>query len=446
MTSLSKQLRTGAPARRSPMPEQPIVLRRAARSIARRWPHTESEQPQSDPKGLLEDLKRRRRSGDWENFCWADLDRAARALIDHGYWRFVPFEPLLGFLLHQVQSGVNRPFVRTLFRKYLESFDPTSQLTRELAAALRDHWRETGLPVGEFVDRFRIFDDNPVPAIVAFMANEDDPHGALRQLGVEAPRGPGMMADVHSAFVNSLQRGIAGGDLDATRRLLSWLDPAGEVSPLQGDPAERAINTLLEPWAHQAPRQEQQELIETRLLAAYGDPRSQSTGVWTLVSSEALQVICGWLAGETIQVFFDIVTEANKSHMWQDRREFWTGLFDNGYIAQAWFALSEDGINAANRIQQEHDRLKLAYARNDSTQSPDRKKCLLIMNAKGHWVVEGSHSFPIWVFPAGNTDTLIPYAESYTCEQFRELQFTGQAERIVHLGDWQSKVLTAIMP
>jgi len=68
------------------------------------------------------------------------------------------------------------------------------------------------------------------------------------------------------------------------------------------------------------------------------------------------------------------------------------------------------------------------------------------MNAKGHWVVEGSHSFPIWVFPAGNTDTLIPYAESYTCEQFRELQFTGQAERIVHLGDWQSKVLTAIMP
>ena len=79
-----------------------------------------------------------------------------------------------------------------------------------------------------------------------------------------------------------------------------------------------------------------------------------------------------------------------------------------------------------------------------SESSQDRRKCLLIMNVQGRWVVEGSHSFPTWVFPPGDLSVLTPYEASYTCDQLRHIQGPEQPERIVHLGDWRNKVLTAL--
>ena len=66
------------------------------------------------------------------------------------------------------------------------------------------------------------------------------------------------------------------------------------------------------------------------------------------------------------------------------------------------------------------------------------------MNVQGRWVVEGSHSFPTWVFPSGDLSVLVPYEASYTCDQFREIRGPERPQRIVHLGDWRNKVLTAL--
>ena len=86
---------------------------------------------------------------------------------------------------------MNRPYLRTLFRKYIETFEPDSRLTRGLAPILKIHWREAGLSVEPLVTRFRIFDRDPSPSpvIAAFMAGQDDPFAAVRGLGVEAPHG-----------------------------------------------------------------------------------------------------------------------------------------------------------------------------------------------------------------------------------------------------------------
>ena len=446
MTSLSARLRNGSSIAWRSMPEEPVALQKAAASIARCWPHVEAEAEDMDPRQLVRDVDRRRRTDDWGDFYWTDVDRAARALIDSGLWRHARYADLLQFLVDQVRPGVNRPYLRTLFRKYIETFEPGSTLTRALAPVLRVHWRETTLPVEALVTEFRIFDLDPSPSLViaAFMAGQDDPFAAVRSVGVEAPHGPGLMASVHPFFVSSLAPRIAEGVPAATHRLLAWLKPQGEDEPLQGAGAAQAIDALLEPWVGRPPDSELQRLIEARLLAAYGDPRIRSTGVWSLVSAGARRVILQWLAGATIEVFFDIVTRADRSHMWSDRKRLWMDLFNDGLITQAWFALSDAGTRVAEHLRRQDDEIPLAFGRNRSLSSHDRAKCLLIMKVQGRWVVEGSHSFPTWVFPPGDSDALVPYEDSYTCDQFRRIGGQGRPERIVHLGDWRNKVLTAL--
>ena len=154
MTSLSERLKKGSSTVRRPMSAEPVVVLRAAARIARRWPHVVVEPAETDPEQLVQDMDRRRRSGDWSDFYWADLTRATRAMIDSGLWRNRRYGRLLEFLLDQVRSGVNRPYLRTLFRKYMETFDPGSKLTRALAPVLKDHWREAALPVEALVTRF----------------------------------------------------------------------------------------------------------------------------------------------------------------------------------------------------------------------------------------------------------------------------------------------------
>ena len=446
MTALSARLRRGSPIAWRSMSEEPVAVQRAAASIARCWPHLEVEPAETDPERLVREMDRRRRSGDWNDFYWADVTRTASAFIDSGLWRDEQYGRLLEFLLDQVRPGVNRPYLRTLFRKYIETFEPEARLTRDLAPVLKANWREAGLPVEPLVTRFQIFDLDPSPSLViaAFMVGQNDPFAALRALGVEAPHGPGLIGAAHPFFVSSLSPRIAKGDSDATHTLLSWLNPAGADEPLRGAGAARAIDTLLVPWEEQDPDPDLQHLIEARLLAAYGDPRVHSSGVWSAVSGVAKRVILKWLAGATIEVFFDIVTRADRTHMWSDRKRLWMDLFDDGLITQAWFALSDAGTGVAERLRHQHDEIPLAFGRNRSSSSQDRNKCLLIMNVQGRWVVEGSHNFPTWVFPAGDLSVLVPYEDSYTCDQFRYIRGPEQPERIVHLGDWRNKVLTAL--
>ena len=289
MTALSELLRSERPFDLPRMPREPAAVRRGVRRIAARWPEVEVEEAQSDPESLVREMERRRRAGDWRKFYWADVTRAMLALIDSGLWREDRFGKLLEFLLDQVRPSVNRPYLRTLFRKYIETFDPRSKLTRDLARVLKESWVYADLPIGSLVHRFRIFelDTNPPQAIAVFMDNQNAPFRALREAGVEVPHGLGLMAVAHRYFVSGLAPQIENGDVGATRKLLDWIDPNSEGHPLQGSDAGRAIETLLLPWRSVEPDRSMRELLENRLVNAYGDPRVRSAGVWAAVADDA---------------------------------------------------------------------------------------------------------------------------------------------------------------
>ena len=450
MTPLSEFLKQKRPFVWPSVPTEPIAVRRAGENIRRRWPDIETVDPETDPETLALEMERRRRSGDWRDFYWLDVVRTACALLDSGLWRDRRFARLFDFLLDQIGPGAGRPangpYVRAMFRKYLDTFSPVSKATHGLAKVLKEHWPEADLPVGTLVHHFRIFDLDAAPpqTIAAYMDNQGEPFRALREAGMEAPHGAGLMQVAHLHFVSKLAPRIGNGDLDAAEKLLDWLEPPIHGNPLQGEGAGRAMDALLLPWRTHDPDPALKKLLETRLVRAYGDPRIKVAGAWSACSDEARRVMLKWLAGATIKVFFDIVTQADRSHMWSDRKSLWNDLYEEGRITQAWFALSHEGAVIARRLDRGREGIGLAFARNKSRSAQDRQKCLLIMDVDGRWVVEGSHSFPTWVFPRRSLTTFRPYENSYTCDQFRDIAGPEQPKRIVHLGNWRNKVLTAL--
>ena len=446
MTRLSELLGRERLLARPSIPAEPVAVVRAAKRIRRRWPYAEALDPETDAEMLALEMERRRRADDWRDFYWADVTRTANVFLGGDLWRERRFRGLLDFLLEQIGSGARLVYLRAMFRKYLETFDPESSLTRGLAEALRMCWRETGLPIDRLIHYFGVFDIDAAPyqKLAEYMDRVSEPFQTLRGEGIEAPHGPGLMQLAHRRFVSALAPRIAEGDFAATEKLLDWLSPESARVPLEGPDASAAIDALLLPWRLHDPDQGLKNVIETRLIGAYGDPRIKNIGVWRTCSDDARRVILKWLTGATLKVFFDIVSEAEHSHMWPDRRQLWIDLFEKGRITQAWFALSERGAAIARRLIQERKGASLKFARNKSRTAKDRYKCLLIMNVDDRWVVEGSHSFPTWVFPRGNLSTLRPYEERYTCDQIRYFQGLEKPERIVHLGDWRNKVLAAL--
>ena len=446
MKPLSELLTQERSRARAQMRVEPVAVRRAAEGIRRRWPNVEAIDCETDAEALALEMERRRRNGDWLGFYWADTTRTANAFLSDGLWRERRFGDLYRFLLFQIGPDAQSAYLRTMFRKYLETFDPESKLTRDLAEVLKSCWSETGLRIERLVHHFDIFDISAAPhrKIAAYMNTKPISFDALRKEGVEAPHGAGLMQLAHRCFVSIVAPRIADGDSTATEKLLNWLNPGGDRKPLQGPAAGAAIDALLLPWSAREPDQKLKNTIETRLIGTYEDLRTKEAGVWRACSGEARRVILKWLTGATVEVFFDIVTEADHSHMWSDRKNLWVELFKEGRISQAWFALSEPGADIARRFNQEREGASLAFARNESRGSPDRMKCLLIMNVDDRWVVEGSHSFPTWVFPPGNLSTLTPYEERYTCEKIRHLRGPEQPERLVHSNNWRNRVLMAL--
>ena len=352
---------------------------------------------------------------DWEGFTWSDARRTAVALLDNPSLRTeARFQQLLNFLLDQIGTEGNRRYTRALYRAYLETFDPKSELTQKLAKPLHDHWPETGLAIQPLIDAFEIFNVDKAPqAIAAFMDKQNTPFEALQKQGIENPHGSGLMQDAHKHFIYRQKQRIETGEyLTVMPKLMSWIKPADSKVPLENG-AGPAINALLLPWTSNLPGmnvdksnlERSAKIVKSCLIDGdgYGDPRFKRLGAWSKCSSEALTVVRSWMVGDTIKIFFQIITEADKteadkSRMWSNRRKLWDDLYKDGHITEAWFVLSRDGEGIAQRLERsDPNHVKIPFAQNISG-SADRKKCLLLMKINKHWVVEGSHSFKTHVF------------------------------------------------
>ena len=451
-TSLSELVRNRRPFPLPGVPARPEHVCQAAEKIRRRWRDTETEETNENPEALASEMDRRRRADDWEGFYWADATRTALAFFGSNLWQEERFARLLDLLLDQIGPGGNRVYTRSMFHKYLETFDQRSELTRRLAAQLArafedDTLRMADLPIGPLVHHLRVFDVDYAPqAIAAYLDAQASPFRALRDAGVEAPHGDGLMQEAHRLFVRALTPRIKDGDSAAVETLLDWLNPPETETFLRGG-AGAALDALLLPWHTREPDERLKNTIKIRLIDAYGDPRTETAGAWAACSGDARRVILKWLVGATIRVFFDIVSRADRTHMWTDRKILWIDLDKEDRIAEAWFVLSRTGANIARDLARKRDDHSLEkFSQNNSRNADDRNKCLLIMKINGKWVVEGSHNFKTHIFPREDMLSVTPYEPSYTCEQFRDIRGPNKPKRFGHwsISAWRDNVLMAL--
>ena len=104
-TSLSELMRNRCPFPLPRIPAKPDHVCQAGEEISRRWPDEKVAEPSDDPEALASQAERRRVTGNWRGFCWADATHVALAFLDSDLWREERFERLLDFFLGQIGPG-----------------------------------------------------------------------------------------------------------------------------------------------------------------------------------------------------------------------------------------------------------------------------------------------------------------------------------------------------
>ncbi len=413
----------------------------AANSIRDRWPNLETMNDHANGRQHAEELRRRIKDDDWQDYYWSDLVRVANTVFASRELR-TEFQSVSEFLIDQIRSDASRVFLGAMFSQYLATYEPMSEVISDFATALKRNqcWRKIMPAIDSLVSTFHILDPDrhPHKLIANFMKEQDSPFEEVQKKGIRAPHGQGIMSYAQYDFISQLALNIERKSESDIDQLLNWMCPVS-AQPLQGNYAPMAIDALLLPWRDEEPGPDLKKRIESRLCEAYGDPRVK-VGVWGECNDEAKGVMCRWMTSKTIDLFFDIVSQVNGSHMWPDRKIFWENLLREGQISDAWFALSESGAAKARKIKEDDD-LPLEFATNVSKNKADREKCLLLMKVNDRLVVEGTHNFAVRVFPSPIRTRVRLRQERYDCDAVRSAGNMEGAKLTPHNGDWQNRVM-----
>lgn len=418
------------------------ALSAAVQSVLKRWPDVVPEPDEKDREALVQTVKSKLEKDDWERTRMSLMVAAARALFDETRRSRRDLVALRVFYFEETEVSTSTTFLGAMASVYFGSYVPNAQHTRQLADALRISRDRIG---GSWRDLFRrvpeCLDPTYAPnSLAKLMINMADPWEELKLLGIRQPHAPGLMDHVHLEYVKLLRPQLK--TRDGVDRIFGWLRPKGQSARTSG--AAEAISAILSPWMSRDPDLDLVSHITEWLVGSYEDPRLNAGGVWSGVKPEALAVLMRWLTGENIRFFLDIVTEVESSHMWEPRRKFWLGLYEEGYISAAWVAFSDEAARLARRrIGSGSDGRILSFGRQVAG-GTRLHTSLLILEIGNKIIVEGSHNYRAHVFKKHSRTAPELYREEYDCEEIRLIpdRPAGSHESKIHdaQGNWRNWV------
>lgn len=407
--------------------------------ILARWPDVVASPPERDRDMLVAIMRQRLERNEWQDTRLSLVTSAARALFDDQRRHKADLAELRSFYFDEIRASTRQGFLGVMFSIYLASFEAEADHTRALAASLAAsqqrlgaRWRKLAINITD------IFTPKTVALSIARkMKDMDNPWVGLQQIGIRSPHAPGLMNEAHLAFVKLIEPELK--KRTEMERLLGWLKPDKQEAKIAG--AGEAISALLGHWTSKSPGADDIRYLTENLVGVYGDPRVQRGGVWSAVPEERMAVIMRWLTGENIRFFLDVVSAVEDSHMWEPRRKFWLGLHNQGRIDAAWVAFSDRGqMEAKRRGNTASTRGTLRFGRQVAGGGRSNTS-LLVLKIGRKIVVEGSHSYKVYIFDISNQKAPALYQPRYDCEEIR--QVLGSKSRS-HVGDWQSWVLENI--
>jgi hypothetical protein len=404
-------------------------------AVLNRWPDVVATPPERDRERLVQEMRRRLATNNWDDTPMSLVTSAARALFD-GERRARPdLADLRQFYYDEIRASTRRSFLDAMLSVYLSSYQPDAAHTHHLASALTSAWPGVGGAGKQLLRNIpELLDPVRAPETVASrMTGMEDCWTGLKSLGLRTPHAPGLMDHAHLAFLAMIRPSLKGRA--ALEQLFSWLKPEGQQARISG--AGQAVTAVLEPWLTENPSPDHITFITETLLGLYGDPRITKGSAWAGVPPDHIAVLMRWLTGENIRFFLDVVSAVEESHMWEPRRQFWLWLHEQKRIDAAWVALSYLGADHAMRqLKARGHKSGLIFGRTGRG-----GRSLLILKIGNKIVVEGSHNYRIHIFSESNPDAPKLYQQTYDCDAIKN---TNGYEARAHRGYWQDWVMERI--
>lgn len=165
--------------------------------------------------------------------------------------------------------------------------------------------------------------------------------------------------------------------------------------------------------------QEASEAWQEFIINLAGDPRIASSAPnyrewWQPLGEERIQKVRGWLSKEDLRLFLRAVEqygiEAQNDElqrMFPARKIFLEGLFKLKLIRNTRLLLGSKASHSVRRILGKD--VKTSFAKMDGIMND---KAVIYLDCGDFHLVEGSHSFKIWVYLAAPGDSLLSYEKN----------------------------------
>lgn len=411
-------------------------LIRAVERIEQRWPQVAPVPQERDRDAIAEKALRHVVDWDWPA-RQSLMTAAARAAFDDVRRERASLAPLRDFLIREVAASSRPGFLGALSEVYLESFVPGAPHSLALAESLAEARPRLSSRWAKAFDALpELLDARSGPARIAQrMVASSEPFTMLKAAGLRFPHRTGFMDHAHTAFVDALKPGLTHDNGAAFAHLCAWLRTDDGKARTAG--ADEALKAVLTPWRDHDPSEAYKVVLLRELVALYGDPRL-GRGDWHN-TGEAKAPLLRWLAAATQELFWQIISRADNSHMVPQRRAFWLQMFEEGRISEAWFALSEKGELLARALaKQTSGGILASFGR--QTHGGHNGRCLLIMRVGQNIVVEGSSNYKVHIFNETCKDRPKLYLGSYNCESIRRTLPEKFKKTHDQYGNWQQWV------
>ena len=406
-------------------------------SIHERWPDVVKEIAERDREKVLRKLLGYVQRWEWDDVKMSFICSGAPIVFDKEFRNQDEFAVLQAFYLRETIITDSAPFISAMISAYIRSYEPGSAHTIKIKNCLdiaSEHMSDKWKAIIEQLPEF--FDANQAhQALAKRMVEMDSPWKELKLFGITRPHDPGLMSHAHLAYIALLAPGL--NERPAIEKLFAWLKPDGRSGALMNGAAE-AINALLSHWLHKQPDEELSRYLTETLVAFYEDPRLSRGGVWGSVDEACRNLIINWLTRENILFFLDVVSKVEDSHMWEPRRKFWLGLYNEGRITAAWVAFSSLASHKAKEIKGSmRDSSTLNFGIQTAGGYRDNTSLLILQIGKCI-VIEGSHSYKVHIFRNDDKKSPALFQQKYDASLIRTIP---DVTRIAHLGySWTDKV------
>jgi hypothetical protein len=409
----------------------------------------------------LEELLRRRLAARALTWLWLESDTTVSRLLDSRW-----LDALIGAQKPRLTRITFLQLVQLYFRRFDKLGEEESNRSAELRAALESHlfWQLAEMPAARSTD------------------GRADPVASLKReahwmLGLDGPRLLATWTRDQGKELSTVfaEMGLSGFDvgrfgdvcrahfyLDRLRELPigqadevfdELLKPAVAKVPFEGD--RRIGHAALEILIDRAGT-EPVEAWQNFILALAGDPRISSAATnyqewWRPLGEERIQRVRGWLSKEDLKLFLQAVEQYGKEErnlelqrMFPARKIFLEGLFKIGLIRNTRLMLGRRAYSSVRRILSAE--VQTSFATMDG---PMADKAVIYLDCGDFCLVEGSHSFKIWVYLAPPARSLLSYEKNTFSHSDlirwlpREYQRTYpnlEHLAVVHSAMWQRKV------